>query len=62
MGASTIWLRASSILNRLLSAFVIESPSDISVNRAYLVAWLAESRQMRLRASQWAEMPPLPSN
>jgi hypothetical protein len=55
-------LRPSSMLNRLLSAFAVELPSEISVNRAYLAAWLAESRQMRLQASQWAEMPPLPSN
>ena len=62
MGASTIGLRPSSMLNRLLSAFVVGSPSEISVNRAYLAAWLAERRQMRQQASQWAEMPPLPSD
>jgi hypothetical protein len=50
------------MLNRLLSAFVVGSPSEISVNRAYLAAWLAERRQMRQQASQWAEMPPLPSD
>jgi hypothetical protein len=62
MGASTSWLRPSSMLNRLLLAFVAGSPGEVSVNRAYLAAWLAEGRQMRLQASQWAEMPPLPSD
>jgi hypothetical protein len=62
MGASTIRMSLMSLLKRLFTAFTDKSPTEIHVNPACVAAWLAESREMRRRASQWAELPPLPSD
>jgi hypothetical protein len=62
MDMSTIRMTPTLLLSRLFSAFVVDPRAEIVIDPNCLTGWLAESRQLRLQASRWAETPPLPSD
>jgi hypothetical protein len=57
---STISAKSACGLHRWFSAFLPARPTDDD-EQAALMNWIAETREMRSRASLQAEGPPLPS-